>query len=79
MSAAFHKLPALRAREIIRALHHAGFIADRQKGSHVVMKHPEKGLHTVVPDHGGEDISKGLLMAIIEQSGLSVDEFLDLL
>lgn len=35
---AFHLLPALRARKIIRTLEKAGFVQDRQKGSHVVMR-----------------------------------------
>lgn len=33
---AFHELPSLRARKVIRALERAGFVKDRQKGSHTV-------------------------------------------
>lgn len=29
------KLPALTARKVVRALHRAGFVEDRQKGSHL--------------------------------------------
>ena len=75
----FHKLPALRARQIIRALERAGFVRDRQKGSHLVMYHPRAKARTVIPIHGGETIHKGLLADIIHQSGLEVDQFLDLL
>jgi len=32
-----------------------------------------------VPVHKGKDIPRGTLRAIIEQAGLTVDEFIDLL
>ncbi|HBL39532.1 TPA: hypothetical protein DDZ10_02565 [Candidatus Uhrbacteria bacterium] len=76
---AFHLLPSLRARKIIRALEKAGFVQDRQKGSHVVMRHPTKKCQTVVPIHSGEEIHKSLLMDIIKQAELSIQEFLNLL
>jgi predicted RNA binding protein YcfA (HicA-like mRNA interferase family) len=34
---------------------------------------------TAVPVHKGKDIPRGTLRAIIEQAGLTVDEFIDLL
>ena len=76
---AFHLLPTLRARKIIRTLEKAGFVQDRQKGSHVVLRHPTKKCHTVVPVHAGEDIHKSLLMDIIKQAELDLQEFLNLL
>ena len=30
-------------------------------------------------DHGGRDVPRGTLRAIIEQTGLTVEEFIDLL
>ena len=76
---AFHRLPSLRARKIIKALEKAGFVKDRQKGSHVVMRHPTKKCQTVVPVHSGEEIHKSLLTDIIKQAELEIQEFLDLL
>lgn len=75
--AAFHLLPTLRARKVIRALERAGFVQDRQKGSHIVMRHPKRKCQTVVPIHAGEDIHKSLLLDIIKQAELSVEEFLE--
>jgi predicted RNA binding protein YcfA (HicA-like mRNA interferase family) len=43
------KLPALTAKKVIRALKRAGFIEDRQKGSHMVLIHPDTKARTVVP------------------------------
>jgi predicted RNA binding protein YcfA (HicA-like mRNA interferase family) len=72
-------MPALNARKVIRALEKAGFVQDRQKGSHLILFHPQKKLTTVVPVHRGETISKPLLKEIINQSGLTSEQFLDLL
>ena len=75
----FHKLPALNAKKIIRALEHAGFMKHRQKGSHLVMIHKQKRLTTIIPIHSGETITKPLLKEILNQCGLPIDDFLDLL
>mgnify|MGYP001774637575 CR=1 FL=1 len=50
------KLPALKAKDVIKVLNKLGFIEIRQKGSHKFFKHPD-GRTTVVPYHPGEDIS----------------------
>lgn len=75
----FSQLPQLNARELIRALDRAGFIRDRQKGSHLILIHPLKKLRTTVPMHGGETIKKSLLTEIIAQANLTEKEFLGLL
>jgi predicted RNA binding protein YcfA (HicA-like mRNA interferase family) len=71
-------LPALTARRVIRALKRAGFVEDRQKGSHLVLIHPQTGARTVVPMHAGKTVKRPLLRAIIADTGLSVEEFLEL-
>jgi len=68
----------LTAKKIIRALGKIGFLKVRQKGSHVIMRHPD-GRMTVVPIHRGENIGPGLLLEIIKDTKLSKEEFLDLL
>jgi predicted RNA binding protein YcfA (HicA-like mRNA interferase family) len=73
------KLPSLTARNVVRALKHAGFVEDRQKGSHLILIHPEKKVRTVVPVHPGRSIKEPLLRAIVRDANLSVDEFLELL
>jgi predicted RNA binding protein YcfA (HicA-like mRNA interferase family) len=42
------KLPSLTARKVVRALKRAGFIEDRQKGSHLILIHPETKARTVL-------------------------------
>jgi predicted RNA binding protein YcfA (HicA-like mRNA interferase family) len=73
------KLPSLTARQVIRALKRTGFIEDRQKGSHLVLFHPETKARTVVPVHPGRAIKEPLLRAIVRAADLSVGEFLELL
>lgn len=67
------KLPVLSGRDVIKALVKLGFKPVRQRGSHVFLRHPD-GRRTVVPMH--DEINKTTLMEIIDQSGLTRDEFL---
>ena len=71
-------LKPLSPRKVMKALGFLGFERVRQRGSHVVLKHPD-GRITVVPVHGGEDISIGLLLKIIKDARVSKEEFLKLL
>jgi predicted RNA binding protein YcfA (HicA-like mRNA interferase family) len=69
------KLPLLSWREVVKALKKAGFQIARQKGSHLILVKDE----CIVPVPRHEQIKRGLLMAIIEESGLTKEEFLKLL
>lgn len=73
------KLPSLTARKVVRALKCAGFVEDRQKGSHLILVHPQTKARTVVPVHPGRTIKESLLRAIVRDANLSVDEFIELL
>jgi predicted RNA binding protein YcfA (HicA-like mRNA interferase family) len=69
------KLPSLTAKEVIRKL--TGFVFDRQaKGSHEIWYNPKTKRRTTVPNHPGATIPKGTLRAILNQAGLTVDDFL---
>lgn len=72
------RLPTLSARKIIQALEKAGFVVQRQRGSHCQMKHPGKNLRTTIPIHG-DDIKRGLLKLILKQAQLTEDEFQEFL
>jgi predicted RNA binding protein YcfA (HicA-like mRNA interferase family) len=74
------RLPSLKARDVIRALHRAGFSIVRTSGSHYRLVHDDDPTRqTTVPVHGGKDIPRGTVSDIIKQAGFTVDEFLDLL
>ena len=70
------KVPALTPTRVIRVLEKAGFRFLRQKGSHQIFV---KSARLIVIPHHNQDLRKGTLHHIIRQSGLSVEEFLDLL
>jgi predicted RNA binding protein YcfA (HicA-like mRNA interferase family) len=67
------KLPRTSAERIIRALESLGFVAVRQRGSHVVLRRGERGC--VVPMH--KEIAVGTLRGILRQAGISPDQFLE--
>ena len=73
------RLPSFKASDAIRKLRKAGFVFDRHaKGSHEIWYNPATHKRTVVPNHHGKDIPKGTLRAIINQAGLSIEEFVNL-
>ncbi|MBI4439560.1 type II toxin-antitoxin system HicA family toxin [Candidatus Woesearchaeota archaeon] len=73
------KLPRLSGKDVIKILTKYGFVAARQKGSHVILrKETSEGTKvTVVPLH--DEVDRGTLLEIIRQSGLKKEEFLKLL
>lgn len=73
-------LPSLNARKVIKALKQAGFVEDRQKGSHLVLINPVNNRRAVIPIHPGKIIKKPLLQSIIEKDvGMTIEEFLKFL
>lgn len=70
------KLPLLKANELAKILKKLGFEFKRQEGSHMFFEHPD-GRTTVVPNHPGEEIDRGLLTKIIKKDlQISREEFL---
>lgn len=57
----------MKAKELVKRLEKNGWILDRIKGSHHVMK--KDGKTVVVPVHN-TDVPKGLLKAILKDTGL---------
>ena len=72
------KLPAVKPRDAIRALEIAGWRVHRQKGSHVI-KHKEGVPDLVTIQMHTKDLPKGTLHGILEDAGLTIEEFLELL
>ena len=72
------RLPSVRPQEVIRALERAGWAIALQKGSHLSLKKEGVAFLVTVPLHRRE-LPGGTLRAIIEDAGLTVEEFLDLL
>jgi predicted RNA binding protein YcfA (HicA-like mRNA interferase family) len=73
------KLPAVTDREVIKVAKKLGFTFYRQaKGSHEVWRRVSGGRHTVIPRHAGKIIKRKTLKSIIEDLGITVEEFNEL-
>ena len=68
------KLPRISGRELIKKLQRCGFIATRQKGSHVRLEKRigEKLIKLTVPVH--PELKKGTLNRILKDAEVSVEE-----
>jgi predicted RNA binding protein YcfA (HicA-like mRNA interferase family) len=73
------RLPAIRAKEVVRALERAGFAQWRQKGSHLTMYRAADGCILTVPMHFSKTVPRGTLRTIIRSAGMTVDDFARLL
>jgi len=68
-------LPVLKPSEVCRLLEGLGFVAVRQRGSHVQYRHLD-GRGTTVPVHKGRDLAPPLLRQIARDIGLTAEEFI---
>ena len=76
------RLPSVSSKRIIRVLRKRGFVEapDRGKGSHRAFTMKDSaGVVRLVIVPLGRDIPTGTLLAILDQAGLSREEFLSLL
>ena len=70
-----HKLPVLSWKQVIKVLEKLGYQYKHGKGSHMFFS---DGIHKVaVPRH--DEIRPGTLLEIIDQMGLTKEEFLEIL
>lgn len=61
-------------RQVERVLLSLGFVAVRQKGSHIFYRHPD-GRTTTLPNHPGRDLARPLLREILREIELTPEEF----
>ena len=71
------KYPVLKPAEIIKTLEKFGFVYKSQRGSHVKYVNTNNVNLTktvIIPMH--YEVARGTLRSILEQAGLSLDDFL---
>ena len=73
------RLPALKPKDVLRVLEHAGFLVHHVTGSHYILKHPQKSRMRVTLPWHNKDLKRGTLRSIIQQAGYTTDEFAELL
>lgn len=72
------KLPAVKVKELIRALSKLGFFEHNRVGSHAQFKHKD-GRRTTIPVHFGRDVKRGMLRGILNDIDLSIKDFIRIL
>lgn len=72
------KLPVVKARVLLKTLLKMGFVKHHQVGSHIQLKHPD-GRRTTIPYHSTQEIRRGTLKGIIDDLGMTVEEFTEAL
>jgi predicted RNA binding protein YcfA (HicA-like mRNA interferase family) len=72
------KLPRVTATDIIRVLEKAGFLLNRQSGSHKIYKN-NSGKRVTVPYHSGDTLHPKILKSIIKDAGLTIEDLKRLL
>jgi len=71
------ELPVVSGAELIDALEKLGWVAVRQRGSHVRLRHPHKPVPLVVPLH--RELKRGTLAGILRDAGIEGEELRRLL
>ncbi|MBL8230348.1 MAG: type II toxin-antitoxin system HicA family toxin [Bryobacterales bacterium] len=70
-------LPVISGERAVRTFLKAGWARDRQVGSHVILIKPDHSAVLSVPLH--REVAPGTLRALIRASGMSVEQFQDML
>ncbi len=71
------RLANISGKEAVKAFQKAGWQPLGQVGSHLVMVKPGVRVNLSIPQH--KELSIGTLRSLIRHSGLTVEQFLDLL
>lgn len=64
----------MKYSELLRIFKQHGWYEVRQSGSHVIMANTEKDFTITVPNHGSNEVKKGLLQALKKQTGIKIDK-----
>ncbi len=73
------RLPVLRARDVARVATKLGFALDHQKGSHAVYHRDRDNARVVIPMHRGKALKPKTLSGILDDLGITAEEFRRLL
>lgn len=72
------KIPLISGQGLCKILKKIGYAIDDQRGSHIILRNENPPYRRLtVPNH--KEIAKGTLRSIIRQSGLTLEEFKELI
>jgi predicted RNA binding protein YcfA (HicA-like mRNA interferase family) len=66
----------ISGQELVKVLLRVGFLVNRQRGSHIVLRRDSPYARVVVPDH--KQIRPGTLRQILNEAGMTVEQLLGL-
>jgi len=70
------RLPVISGDNFVKVMRKVGYVWDHTEGSHMILLYPS-GYRLSVPRH--RELSRGLLRSLIQDAGLSREEFIKLL
>ena len=69
------QVPLLKPKDVIKIFKKFGWIVARSSGSHIILT-KEGNISTLsVPNHA--EVARGTLRSLIDQSGLTIEEFIE--
>jgi mRNA interferase HicA len=60
----------MKCSELLRILYKDGWFVISQRGSHLKHGHPDKENRIIFPNHGSQEMGKGLEYRILKDAGL---------
>jgi predicted RNA binding protein YcfA (HicA-like mRNA interferase family) len=72
------KLPRIDSGKMLKALNRLGFRPVRQSGSHMILRNA-RGVRVTLPVHSGKILHPKIVKTILNDIGMSAEEFLELL
>jgi predicted RNA binding protein YcfA (HicA-like mRNA interferase family) len=70
------RMPQVTSQDLVRFLKSHGFKDDRQSGSHLTLRHQERGVSVTIPVHTGCDVGRGPAVRILKDAWFSVEDYL---
>ena len=71
------KLPTdVSGEELVRILHRLGFVVNRQRGSHIILRRADPFARVVVPNH--KQLRPGTLRHILSEAGLTIEQLIQM-
>jgi predicted RNA binding protein YcfA (HicA-like mRNA interferase family) len=64
---------------LLRVFESVGYVLKAEKGSHKILRHPDKRLNISIPVHAGQEVQPELIHDLIKKAGLSREEYLAIL
>lgn len=62
----------MKCSKVYKILEQDGWYPVSQRGSHVKMKHPSKHGVIIFPNHGSQELGKGLEKKLLKQAGIKL-------